>query len=156
MKQTDTGDQFSPALYALLADYLNGLTERDVMMIEHQYGIAVLSELLTTVQPAPVDPFHEALFSYVADGPAGIMYWHLLPNLAMYEQLRFKDKWDEEAINLASRADIPWQALVTKFGNRAEVWQAVDLSRDEILENWELLQEAGVNLEPYRQKLAEN
>ena len=153
MKQTDADSQFSPELNALLADYLNGLSERDVMMAEHKYGRATLVELLAAVQPAPIDPFHEALFSYVADGAAGIMCWHLLPNLAQYEQLRFKDEWDEEAINLASRADVPWQCLVAKFGNRAEVWQAVDLSPDEVLENIQILIDAGVNMEPYIAKL---
>lgn len=153
MKQTDAGGQFSPRANAMMTDYLNELSERDVMRIEHRFGITSLAELLAAVQPAPADPFHEALFTYITDGLASVTNWLLLPNLAMYEQLKLKDTWDEEAINLASRADVPWQFLIARFGNRAEVWQAVELSAEETEENWALLVEAGVNLEPYRAKL---
>jgi len=131
----------------------NLITERDIMLSEHKHGLAALAKILAAIQPTFTDPFCEALVGYIVNGPASVTAWHLLPNLAQYEQLKLKDEWDEEAINLASRADIPWQILIDWFGNQAAVWQAVELSADEILENWELLQDAGVNLEPYRAKL---
>jgi len=134
-------------------DRKNRIIERNIMRLEHNYGRAALAGIMTAIQPPLPNPFREALLGYIIDGPASVTAWHLLPNLAQYEQLKLKDEWDEEAINLASRADIPWQILIDWFGNQAAVWQAVELSADEILENWELLQDAGVNLEPYRAKL---
>lgn len=136
------------------AAWLNQLTESFVMLFEHRQTLAGLAGMLEAVKPEPADPFHAALFSYIRDGAASITAWHLLPNLWQYEQLKLKDEWDEEAINLASRADVPWQFLIAKFGNRAEVWQAVELSAEELGENWALLVDAGVNLESYRAKLA--
>lgn len=86
-------------------------------------GAVKLRDVLRIVRPHPGTPERSALYRYLVKGELNV---ELLPLLAAKAELLRKEEFDAEARVLADRAHATWEVLVSKFGSRPEVWNAID------------------------------
>lgn len=140
------GKPIPNALRKAVADRLNRLTEYEVMKYASRKGQVSLADVLNMIHPKPKDETQEALFGYIVGNGLNT---ELLPRIAAYEQLKGKTEFDAEVPALAKACDATWEFLVSKFGNKAEVWNIAKLPYMATLRNLNNLVGAGVDLEPY-------
>ena len=87
-------------------------------------GAVTLRDVLRIVRPKPATAAEAALYRYIVRGEVDA---EQLPLLAAKAALLRKGEFDAEARELAVTAHATWEVLVSKFGGKAEVWNALDL-----------------------------
>jgi len=86
-------------------------------------GSVTLRDVLRIVRPKPRGSAEAALHRYLVRGELDLQH---LPLLAAKAQLLRKEAFDAEARELAAQSHATWEVLVSKFGSRAETWNALD------------------------------
>ncbi len=117
------GDHAFPAsLTKGIADALRRFGEYHFAKYDRP-GSVKLRDVLRIVRPKPRNDVEAALYRYLVRGDLDAQH---LPLLAAKAQLLRKEAFDAEAHELAARAHATWEVLVSKFGSRAETWNAID------------------------------
>ncbi|MDD5726077.1 MAG: TROVE domain-containing protein [Patescibacteria group bacterium] len=114
--------------HALPNSLTRGLQDALGQFDEYQFakydrdGAVKLRDALRILRPKPVSDAQSALFRYLVKQEINATH---LPKLAAKAELLRKEQLDPEAIELAARAHATWEVLTSKFGNTAEVWNAL-------------------------------
>jgi len=85
-------------------------------------GAVTLRDVLRILRPQPANDAQSALFRYLVKGEIAESH---LPKLAAKAALLRKETLDAEALQLAEQAHVTWEVLTSKFGSKAEVWDAL-------------------------------
>jgi len=114
--------------HALPNSLTRGLQDALGQFNEYQFakydrdGAVKLRDALRILRPKPANDAQSALFRYLVKQEIDAKH---LPKLAAKAELLRKERLDPEAIELAGRAHATWEVLTSKFGNTAEVWNAL-------------------------------
>ncbi|MBI4434806.1 TROVE domain-containing protein [Candidatus Uhrbacteria bacterium] len=114
---------FPNCLATGLADALRRFDEYQFAKYDRD-GSVKLRDVLRIVRPKPTTPTQAALYRYLVRGDIDAQ---LLPKLAAKAALLRKEAFDAEARDLAAQAHATWEVLTSKFGTKAEVWNALHL-----------------------------
>lgn len=106
-----------------LSDALRRFDEYQFAKYDRE-GSVKLRDVLRIVRPKPTTPTQAALYCYLVKGDIDAQ---LLPKLAAKAALLRKEAFDAEARGLAAKAHATWEVLTSKFGPKAEVWNALHL-----------------------------
>jgi hypothetical protein len=118
------GDHAFPNCLAMgLSDALRRFDEYQFAKYDRE-GSVKLRDALRIVRPKPTTPAQSALYRYLVRGDVDA---ELLPKLAAKAALLRKEAFDAEARDLAAKAHATWEVLVSRFGSKAEVWNALQL-----------------------------
>ena len=98
-----------------------------------------LKDVLRITHPKPKDSYRNQLYRYLIYDEVG----EELKQIRALKQLLAKEKFDEEAIELIRESHATWETVISKFGNKAEVWNALDLPFMAGLRNLRNLVECG-------------
>lgn len=98
-----------------------------------------LKDVLRITHPKPKDSYRNQLYRYLIYDEVG----EELKQIRALKQLLQKEYFDEEAIELIRESHATWETVISKFGNKAEVWNALDLPFMAGLRNLRNLVECG-------------
>ena len=84
---------------------------------------------------------NDALFEYITTGTYN---GDVLRKIAAFDKLKAITEFGPEAIDLAKQCDATWEFMVSKFGNKPEVWEAAKLPYMATLRNLRNLNECGI------------
>lgn len=98
-----------------------------------------LKDVLRITHPKPKDSYRNQLYRYLIYDEVG----EELKQIRALKQLLQKETFDEEAIELIRESHATWETAISKFGNKAEVWNALDLPFMAGLRNLRNLLECG-------------
>lgn len=98
-----------------------------------------LKDVLRITHPKPKDSYRNQLYRYLIYDEVG----EELKQIRALKQLLQKEYFDEEAVELIRESHATWETAISKFGNKAEVWNALDLPFMAGLRNLRNLLEAG-------------
>ena len=98
-----------------------------------------LKDVLRLTHPKPKNEYQNQLYRYLIYDEVG----EELKQIRALKQLLRKQEFDDEAIELIRESHATWEVAVSKFGNKAEVWNALELPFMAGLRNLRNLLEAG-------------
>lgn len=98
-----------------------------------------LKDVLRITHPKPKDSYRNQLYRYLIYDEVG----EELKQIRALKQLLQKEYFDEEAVELIRESHATWETAISKFGNKAEVWNALDLPFMAGLRNLRNLLECG-------------
>lgn len=98
-----------------------------------------LKDVLRLTHPKPKNEYQNQLYRYLIYDEVG----EELKQIRALKQLLQKQEFDDEAIELIRESHATWEVAVSKFGNKAEVWNALELPFMAGLRNLRNLLEAG-------------
>jgi len=98
-----------------------------------------LKDVLRLTHPKPKDSYQNQLYRYLIYDEVG----EELKQIRALKQLLQKHEFDDEAIELIRESHATWELAISHFGNKAEVWNALDLPFMAGLRNLRNLLEAG-------------
>ena len=98
-----------------------------------------LKDVLRITHPKPKDSYRNQLYRYLIYDEVG----EELKQIRALKQLLAKEKFDEEAIELIRESHATWETAISRFGNKPEVWDALDLPFMAGLRNLRNLMECG-------------
>lgn len=140
------GKPIPNALRRALAERLNHLTEYEALKYKRKSAEVSLVDALNIIHPNPPNPHVAALFRWLTTGEVDE---DLLPMVAAWKELARCEVFDDRARELAKQCNATWEFLVSKFGNRKEVWEAAKLPYMATLRNLRNLLLAGVDVQPH-------
>ncbi len=135
---------FPKSLSKGIADALYSFDEYQFAKYDRKKRAVTFRDMLRIVRPKPKTEKHSALFRYLVKGELNP---ELLPLLAAKHALLRKETFDDEAKELARKSHATWEVLTSKFGSRAEVWNALNLPYMAALRNLRNLLEKGAELD---------
>ncbi|MCK9613863.1 MAG: TROVE domain-containing protein [Bacteroidales bacterium] len=133
-------------LRTAMKNKMNSLSEYDVMKYQNRGGMKMV-DILNLVRPKPVNDKQRALFGYITG--ADNVDMELLPKLSAYEKMKKKNNVDEELIVLSRDANATWEFMISKFGNKKEIWESAKLPYMATLRNLRNLIQSGVDMTPH-------
>ncbi len=135
----DIGDQAPKG--SLPASLKKGLADTFETFDEYQLDKykTGLKDVLRLTHPKPKDSYQNQLYRYLIYDEVG----EELKQIRALKQLLAKEKFDEETIELIRESHATWEIAISKFGNKAEVWDALDLPFMAGLRNLRNLLECG-------------
>lgn len=98
-----------------------------------------LKDVLRLTHPKPKNEYQNQLYRYLIYDEVG----EELKQIRALKQLLRKQEFDDEAIELIRESHATWEVAISHFGNKAEVWNALDLPFMAGLRNLRNLLEAG-------------
>lgn len=139
----DIGDQAPKG--SLPASLKKGLADSFENFDEYQLNKYKngLKDVLRITHPKPKDSYRNQLYRYLIYDEVG----EELKQIRALKQLLAKEKFDEEAIELIRESHATWEIAISKFGNKAEVWNALDLPFMAGLRNLRNLMQCGAYLD---------
>lgn len=108
-------------------------------------GDVTLSDVLSLCRPRPTNASQEALFGYIKGKEVAA---DLIPKVVAKREFDALDAWGPEAVRLLKDGHVTWEVAITKFGNRKEVWEALQLPYMAALRNLRNMADAGADLKP--------
>lgn len=108
-----------------------------------------LRDVIRFIRPKPENEFQNQLFNYVVHDTVG----DKLERIAHRERLLAKSEWDNECQFLLSFSTATWEDAISKFGNKKEVWEAVNIPIMALIRNLRNLVNAGCDMKPYIEML---
>lgn len=135
----DIGDEapkgsLPAALKKGLADSFNKFDE--YQLNKYKEG---LKDVLRITHPKPKSEYQNKLYRYLIYGEVG----KELNQIYALKKLLQKKDFDEEAIELMKASHATWEVAISHFGNKAEVWDALELPFMAGLRNLRNLLESG-------------
>lgn len=98
-----------------------------------------LKDVLRLTHPKPKDEYRNQLYRYLIYNEVG----EELRQIRALKQLLQKKEFDAEALELIQESHATWEVAISHFGNKAEVWDALDLPFMAGLRNLRNLLECG-------------
>ena len=98
-----------------------------------------LKDVLRLTHPKPKDSYRNQLYRYLIYDEVG----EELKQIRALKKLLQKTEFDAEAFELIKASHATWEVAISKFGNKAEVWDALDLPFMAGLRNLRNLLESG-------------
>ena len=119
----DIGDQAPKG--SLPASLKKGLADAFENFDEYQLNKYKkgLKDVLRITHPKPKDSYRNQLYRYLIYDEVG----EELKQIRALKQLLQKEYFDEEAIELIRESHATWETAISRFGNKPEVWDALDL-----------------------------
>lgn len=119
----DIGDQAPKG--SLPASLKKGLADSFENFDEYQLNKykTGLKDVLRLTHPKPKNSYQNQLYRYLIYDEVG----EELQQIRALKQLLQKEEFDAEAIELIQESHATWEVAISKFGNKAEVWNALDL-----------------------------
>lgn len=128
-----------------IQDALNGFDEYQLEKYRNEDGQLKTSDLMRIVHPEAKDFEHDTLFHYLRRGQ---FKGEPTPKIAAKIKLLKTDEFNDEARSLIREGSIPWEVAIAKFGNKKEVWDALQLPFMAMLRNLRNIIQAGADLRP--------
>lgn len=100
-----------------------------------------LKDVLRITHPKPKNEYQNQLYRYLIYDEVG----EELKQIRALRQLLAKEKFDGEAVELIRESHATWEIAISKFGNKAEVWDALELPFMAGLRNLRNLLECGAH-----------
>jgi len=123
-----------------ISDALNNFDEWQMEKYRDERSQVKTSDMLRIVHPEPKDDKQNKLYRYLRYGD---MVWDMLPKITAKQAFLTKEEFDDEARRLVREGNIPWEVVVSKFGNNKEVWDSLELPFMAMLRNLRNILEAG-------------
>jgi hypothetical protein len=98
-----------------------------------------LKDVLRLTHPKPKDEYRNQLYRYLIYDEVG----NELKQIRALKKLLQKKEFDAEALELIQESHATWEVAISHFGNKAEVWNALDLPFMAGLRNLRNLLETG-------------
>lgn len=98
-----------------------------------------LKDVLRLTHPKPKDEYRNQLYRYLIYDEVG----DELKQIRALKKLLQKQEFDDEALELIQESHATWEVAISHFGNKAEVWNALDLPFMAGLRNLRNLLEVG-------------
>lgn len=133
------GKGIPSGLRKAMAERLNGLTQYEVMKYDSNKREMKYCDALNLIHPVSAE--NDALFEYITTGTYN---GDVLRKIAAFDKLKAITEFGPEAIDLAKQCDATWEFMVSKFGNKPEVWEAAKLPYMATLRNLRNLNECGI------------
>lgn len=144
------GKKIPNSLKDVIEARLNQLTEYEATKYAGSSRAWKLLDVINYIHPKPRDEKQEALFGYII----GKHKTHeLLSLIAARDAFLSLEEWGPEAEELAASAHITWETAIPKFGNKKEVWEALNIPIMASVRNIRNMIEAGADLIPTIEKL---
>jgi hypothetical protein len=98
-----------------------------------------LKDVLRLTHPKPKDSYRNQLYRYLIYGEVG----EELKQIRALKKLLQKKEFDAEALELIQESHATWELAISHFGNKTEVWNALDIPFMAGLRNLRNLLETG-------------
>jgi len=144
--------KFPSSLKKGISDALNRFDEYQLEKYNNTSGTVKTKDVLRIAHPEPKDAKQNVLYRYLRYGE---LNQELLPKIALKKNFLRKKELDAEALDMMQRGSITWEVAISKFGNRKEVWEALDLPFMAMLRNLRNMLNAGANMKPVIEKLTD-
>jgi len=135
----DIGDQAPKG--SLPASLKKGLADTFGNFDEYQFNKykTGLKDVLRLTHPKPKNEYQNQLYRYLIYDEVG----EELKQIRALKKLLQKKEFDAEALELIQESHATWEVAISHFGNKAEVWNALDLPFMAGLRNLRNLLECG-------------
>lgn len=135
----DIGDQAPKG--SLPASLKKGLADTFGNFDEYQFNKykTGLKDVLRLTHPKPKNEYQNQLYRYLIYDEVG----EELKQIRALKKLLQKKEFDAEALELIQESHATWEVAISHFGNKAEVWNALDLPFMAGLRNLRNLLETG-------------
>lgn len=117
---------FPNCLKKAVADALNKFDEYEIEKYNRENRVVKMRDALRICHPKPKDNVHNALFNYIITGNLSDKE-KILPKLIAKEAFLKLTEFNDEAKKLIQDGSITWEVAISKFGNKPEVWDALNL-----------------------------
>ena len=134
--------QFPNSLKKGIADALFQFDEYQLEKYNRD-GTVKLRDVLKVCHPAPSTAQQNALYRYLVTGEIDRT---LLPKLAAKQDFLLLTEFGDEARRLITEASVTWEVALAKFGNKKEVWEALNLPFMAMLRNLRNLIQADADM----------
>lgn len=111
-----------------------------------------LRDVLRICHPKPKDEKQDAIYKYIIDGTINQT---LMPKTAIKNRFVRLDDFNNEAKEMVKNGSITWEVAIAKFGNKKEVWEALDLPFMAMLRNLRNMVQSGADLKSAIEKLTD-
>lgn len=139
------GRPFPDALKRIVRNRLNALTEYEALKYSGKSKKWSIRDLLRMFRPKPADCSKDALFRYIVSGELS----DSLPIAIGRKTLMGKGSWDAECQGIVADGGQTWETVISKFGNKPEVWDALSLPFMAMLRNLRNMIECGADVDKY-------
>lgn len=133
-----------------ISDALKHFDEYQLVKHNSEHYAVKLRDVLRVCHPDPETEDRRALYRYFLTDEINE---DLLPKLAARKKLARLKEFNDEARQLIAEGHVPWEVAVAQFGNRAEVWDALDLPIMAAVRNLRNLLGAGADVSKVVAKL---
>lgn len=113
---------FPACLKKGVSDRLSTMTEYEIMKYNTS-GHPSFKDLLGFCERREGYPFSKEIREYIVSGE--VINPEATPMFAARKELTSRKTWSKDIPMLAKKAGITWEVLISQFGNRKEVWEAV-------------------------------
>jgi len=157
MRHGDIGDRGAPGgknafpncLKKGIADVFNNFDEYAIQKYNRNNSVK-LKDVLRIAHPKPHNKAQEALYKWLIDGTINRA---LLPKIAASYDFARLDKFDSRAKKLIEEGSITWEVAISKFGNKKEIWNSLDLPIMASIRNLRNLLQSGADISKTIDKL---
>jgi len=143
--------EFPNSLKKGIADALNQFDEYQIEKYNRNLTIK-LKDVLRICHPKPKDKTQEAIFNYLITGNIDSDY---MPKTTYKNKFVKLAEFNDEAKEMIKNGSITWEVAIAKFGNKKEVWEALELPFMAMLRNLRNVVQAGADLKPAIEKLTD-
>lgn len=113
---------FPACLKKGVSDRMSTMSEYEIMKYDSD-GHPSFKDLLRFCERREGYPFSKEIRAYILSGE--VLDPKITPMIAARKELTAHKAWDSDIPVLAKKAGVTWEVLVSQFGNKKEVWEAV-------------------------------
>lgn len=113
---------FPACLKKGVSDRLSTMTEYEVLKYNTD-GHPSFKDLLRFCERKEGYPFSKEMREYIMSGE--VVNPKATPMLAARKELTSRKVWSDDVTDLAKKSGVTWEVLISQFGNKKEVWEAV-------------------------------
>lgn len=146
------GKPIPNALRNAICARLQRITEYEAIKYRRANAEVSLVDVINLVHPKPTSEYCRSILQWVMTGE---VCETVVPQIASWVKLSQCTEFDDHARKLASVARPTWELLISKFGNRKEVWEAAEMPYTATLSNLCNLIQAGVDINPALQLITD-
>lgn len=133
-----------------ISERLLNLSEYEATKYYKKNAAWSLRDIIRFIHPKPSTPEQSALFNYIVKNEIDEKY---LPFIAKRARILKADTLTDDILNDISEINMTWESAISKFGNKKEVWDALDLPFMAMLRNFRNLINSGANIDKYLDRL---
>ncbi|OPZ89380.1 MAG: TROVE domain protein [Firmicutes bacterium ADurb.Bin419] len=144
------GKKIPNSIKNVIEKRLLSLSEYDVSKYAGNKGWK-MHDIVNYIHPKPLNEKQEMLFGYIVGKNKADE--KTLPLLYARDEFLKKTELDEEALGLIQKGSITWETAISKFGNNANVWDALDIPIMASIRNIRNIVNSEASLDPVISKL---
>lgn len=143
------GKPFPEALKKIIRKKLMNITEYEALKYSGNNRDWSLRDLLRMFRPKAETAEQNSLFRYIVTGEAD----KCLELVNNRKRLAKKTEWDSECEDIMREGGITWEFAISHFGNKPEIWNALNLPFMAMLRNLRNLIESKADISRYIERL---